>query len=143
MTTIAWKDGILAADKQVTWGNQKSRMSYKVIVGEASVYAITGDLSRGLRFVADLESGSEKRTKLKDTTVIEFDKKTGKIKSWEDRHVALPIEVKFWADGSGGQFAMGAMEVGATAEEAVKAAAKHDSFTGMGVQVFVSEKAKK
>ena len=145
MTTIAYKDFILACDSQVTYGNQKAKGSYKAIVTDDKVYAITGSVTRGLRFIEDLVSHTkpEERTKLKDTVVIEFDKKTGIMQSWESRHIALPLEQKFWADGSGGLIAMGAMEVGASAEEAVRAASKHDCYTGYRVQVFVSDKAKK
>jgi ATP-dependent HslUV protease subunit HslV len=144
VTTIAWRDGILACDKQGTWDNQKGRASFKAIVTDDKVYALTGSLTQGLRFIEDLQNeiDPKKRTKLKGTVVIEFDRITGNILLWESRRIPLPIEDKYWAEGSGGQFAVGAMGAGASAEEAVKIAAKHDCYTN-GLQVWVSDKAAK
>ena len=58
----------------------------------------------------------------------------------EDR--AEAIEDKYWAHGSGGNVALGALYMGATPQEAVKAATYHDTYTGRGIQVFTSEAAK-
>lgn len=46
----------------------------------------------------------------------------------------MPIHNKFYAIGSGSNFAMGAMQFGATPYEAVKAACKLDNFTGYKVE---------
>lgn len=147
MTTIAWKGGILAVDNQVTVGdNQKAKASIKTVEDKnnSRVFAITGSLTRGLRFIEDLKSNTAPgdRTKLKGTIVLEFDLKTGRLLSWESRHLPLPIESRYWADGSGCQFAMGAMDAGASAEEAIKIASRHDCYTGFGITVWRSERAR-
>jgi ATP-dependent protease HslVU (ClpYQ) peptidase subunit len=46
----------------------------------------------------------------------------------------VPVIADYAAIGSGGMFAMGAMAHGATAEEAVAAAALHDKNTGGNIQ---------
>ena len=127
MTTIAYKNGIIACDKQGTWYNQASKAPFKAIVTEDVVYLITGVLATGLRFIEYLQGGQEgKPPKIKDTTIYEFDRNTGKLNVWESRHISFPIVDKIWADGSGGQFAIGAMAMGATPEQAVRIAIKYD-----------------
>ena len=143
MTTIAYKQGIVACDKQATDGCTVTGGSFKMVKGEASTYVITGTLTRGVRFTNWLEGGQEgKAPKLKDTIVFEMDNTTGKAQVWEDK-VPLPIEDTYWAHGSGGEVALGAMYMGASVEEAIRAATKHDTYTGKGVQVVYSKAAKK
>jgi hypothetical protein len=55
---------------------------------------------------------------------------------WGPEMIAMPIEQAFYATGSGGQYAMGALECGADLKSAVQIAAKYDSGTGHGVQVI-------
>lgn len=145
MTTIAYKQGVLAADKQGTCNGSPSGASYKVICTDDAVFAITGTLNKGLAFINWLTDGDEnsKPPKLKGTLVLQMDKKTGKACLWEAGNVALPVEDKYYATGSGGDIALGAMYMGATPEEAVKAAIKHDISTGLGVQVHYSEAARR
>ena len=140
MTTVAYKDGVLACDKQGTDCNVATGADYKAIIAGNTVYVITGTLTRGLRFIGWLTNGSEgKPPKLKDTLVIEFDKITGMCKLHESAHVALPVTDRIMAKGSGGDIALGAMHAGATPREAVKIATKLDIYTGIGVQVWTSK----
>ncbi len=140
MTTIAWKDGILACDKRITEDNFVYKGT-KFKETEASVYVGTGELSSALRFIEYLMGDREKPPKLKGAFVLEFDKKTGSLNLWEKKYIGIPIETKMYAHGSGYGIAIGAMSFGATPEEAIRIAAKHDAYTGHGVKCWVSERA--
>jgi hypothetical protein len=140
MTTIAYKNGVLACDKQGTDDNFVMKCT-KWVEDDDTVYIVTGTLVKGLRFIEYLRGGEGKPPKLGDTVVLEFDKKTGALKVWESKDMALPIECGIYAHGSGYAFAIGAMHAGCTPDEAVKIASKVDAYTGGGVKVFVSEKA--
>jgi 20S proteasome alpha/beta subunit len=143
MTTIAWKDGVLACDKCITEDNFVYRGT-KFKETDSKVYVGAGYLSRALRFIDYLINEEDgKPPKLKDTIVLEFDKQTGKLTLWENKHIGLPVETKMYAHGSGYGFAIGAMSFGATPEEAIKVATKHDAYTGNGVKCWVSENTKK
>lgn len=142
MTTIAYKKGVVACDKQGTWYNQGMQAPFKAIATDDVVYLVTGELVEGLRFVNYLQEGSKKPPKLKNATVYEFNKKSGKLCVWECNYISLPVIERVWADGSGGQIALGAMAFGASPEEAVKIATKYDIYTGGGVQSWTSDKAK-
>jgi hypothetical protein len=109
----------------------------KAVETDTHVYAVTGTLVTGLRFIEWLkEPGKVKKgPRLKDTVVVEFDKRTGRAQVWECRHTPLPCK-DMYATGSGGQIALGAMAAGATPEEAVRIASKYDAYTGHGIQVW-------
>lgn len=146
MTTIAYKNGILACDKQCTDNGTKYRGSFKATVANDSVYIVTGTVVRGLKFIEWILNGGrdsdEDAPRLKDTQVIQMDLKTGKIHHWE-ADFPLPVEDRIAAWGSGGDIALGAMAAGASPEAAVKIASSWDDGTGFGVQMFRSERAKK
>jgi ATP-dependent protease HslVU (ClpYQ) peptidase subunit len=46
----------------------------------------------------------------------------------------IKVHEPFYAIGSGAHVALGVMEAGGSPKEAIKAASKHDPFTGMGVK---------
>ena len=48
----------------------------------------------------------------------------------------LAVNGPYYAVGSGSAYAIGAMSLGASPEEAVRAAMKHDAYTGLGVKGF-------
>lgn len=65
-------------------------------------------------------------------SIIEYKGKVFSVYDWMEVH-----EVEdFWAVGSGMWIAIGAMEVGATAEHAVKSAMKYDLFCGGRVKTL-------
>lgn len=52
----------------------------------------------------------------------------------EDDLTLIQIKAPFYAEGSGADFAIGAMEMGASAEQAVQAAIKHSANCGGKIQ---------
>lgn len=55
---------------------------------------------------------------------------------WGPEMIAMPISQPFYATGSGGAYAMGALEAGADLKSAIQIAAKYDNATGHGVQLI-------
>lgn len=64
--------------------------------------------------------------------VIGFD---GRATLVDDEMEPQPLRDAYFAIGSGGAFAIGAMDAGATAEEAVRAACKRDLYTSEPIDV--------
>jgi ATP-dependent protease HslVU (ClpYQ) peptidase subunit len=111
----------------------------KYVVTRDKVYAVSGTLVTGLRFIEWLKGDREKTgPRLKDTVVVEFDRKTGQAQMWESRHVPLPCK-DVYVTGSGGQIALGALAAGADEKEAIQIASKYDAYTGNGVKVWRKE----
>lgn len=60
----------------------------------------------------------------------------GDIFCFDEPGIWMPVKEPYYAIGSGGKVALGALHMGATVKEALQAAGKVDSFTGMGYKVF-------
>lgn len=148
MTTIIIdrKKKVIAADKQATWGNTKFVSSSKIIRGVSStglsyLAAAAGDISSGqtwFRWVMDYYDGKVSTEDYpKEMTdfegVVLF--KSGLLLLYLAKPEPVEINARYSALGSGSDFAVGAMEAGATLEEAIRIASKHDLMTGMGVRI--------
>ena len=136
MTTIAWRDGVIASDRQCSSGGiiTKCRKLFKV-----GHYAIgtSGNLSVGMLFCQWWADGRREDCPLDESTyALVMDINTGVCEIWEHPGVGIPIEEDFSAIGSGAAVAYGALHTGATAREAVTAAIKWDDSTGIGVQAI-------
>lgn len=140
MTTIAYKDGVLAADKAISSGSGHIGTARKVwrrktdgaLVGGAGRVALiqkwadwflAGERGTAPSLGADDETDAEMLVVRPDGRV-EFHERQGCVK----------IEAPYFALGSGSDYATGAMAFGASARQAVAAATKHDHGTGHGIQ---------
>lgn len=142
MTTIAYRDGIIASDSRATWDDWSMSKCVKLYRVKSKVDPVKGDVivgtagsgSASLLFVDWLEAGGPPA--LHDRGVNEYTEfeclivhKSG---IWmADRLCRLEqLDEDFWAAGSGRQAALAAMHCGKSAVEAVRIAARIDSFTG-------------
>lgn len=133
MTTIAYRAGILAADSQGTdddhGGRTKTTKIFKI---RDCIAAFAGDVAEGHVFMKWLRKGKpedEKPTFDKD----EFEGVTldaNGLWFWDWNFIPVPLEDEFCAIGSGAAFAIGAMEAGASAIEAVEIAIRRDTGSG-------------
>lgn len=143
MTVIAWDSKILAADRQVTFGDTKSAITklFKVPASSPGVHdrvlAITGNAAFAMMM---------KRWYLEGADPAKFPEHPDGSEFWAQLIVATPegvsyyeqmseplwIEDPFAAWGVGREVALGAMEMGATAIQAVEAACKWIDGCGRG-----------
>ena len=137
MTTIAYKDGILAFDSRITGGSTIHGWMTKGITTKTHIVAAAGAAQDIQAFFDWFEAGGLQADKTKfglvdrevDIVALAVDKK-GKVTIYEDRVYPTQIDSLFYAAGSGGDVALGALGAGASAVEAVRIAAKFDSATG-------------
>lgn len=150
MTTITYRDGVLAVDSQVT--------AHRIRVGSTTK---AGRLPKGYRWAFagssqlmfafakwcersiendDLSTWDENppRWSREDdaTGILVFP--DGKVSEYEGQGW-LRVEAPFLAWGSGEQIALGAMAAGKTASEALEIACEYDVFTGGPVLVLAPE----
>ena len=139
MTTIVVKDGIVAADSQMTTDQCMKQTYPKVhrVQNKAAVVAFCGDIAHGMRFVTWF--GDNRRRKpfadVEDKETVDFEAvvayESGAIEIWGPDMVPL-----YWPPdqpvvlGSGSIAALAALKSGASAREAVEVAAQVDPFTG-------------
>lgn len=135
MTTLAYRDNILAFDSMITDSAltgyaTKGRKTSKYLIACAGEWqdceAFLDWGEQGAVFEDRRKFGLDREVEISGMIV---DKK-GKVWMYESRLYPMVIDAPFYALGSGSHLALGAMAHGATAHQAVKIAAKFDPFTG-------------
>lgn len=144
MTCIAFDGKTLAADKRFTFACV-SRTTTKIFrLPDGRLAAIAGDGASGFETIEWIKAGSDpekfpacQRNRDSRATVTIF----GKDGVWlyESEPTPAPIEDRFFADGSGRDYAMAAMHCGKTAREAVEIACLFDHGCGNGIDVLELE----
>lgn len=146
MTTIAARDGVLAADSvetdvadgDATW--VITHTAKKIFrLPDGSLYGGAGS-SEDIWRLYDALRKNQPCPKLDHVSAI-LVKPNGKMMLYEG-HVWLPIREKFYAIGTGAPFAFAAMKNGANAKAAAKIGAAMDPFSGGKVRVLKIKKGR-
>lgn len=143
MTTIAYKDGIIASDSRATWEDgftESCQKLFRMRSGphKSEIVATSGAASPGMVFVDWYENPKRQRPKIQ----FEDESFICLVLNWDglfavDDHCRLQrISEPFYATASGGNFAMGAMAHGASAEEAVAIACRFSAFSAPPIQTM-------
>jgi len=137
MTIIVWRNGVIASDSQMTNENISSKTKKLFRIKNMAI-GFAGDVVDGLKLVEFLRSKDEQPppTLSDDFEALAMDLRTGKCTYYEKQLIPIPITDKFEAIGTGDELAIGAMEFGATAIEAVRVAIKRDINSGGRVAVI-------
>ena len=139
MTTVCYRDGILAADSTVQDGNMIVGSAKKFrVLKDGSVVASVGSLAHEASFFAWAENGfpADAKPKLTDNFEGVHVALDGKATWYSDDLEPYQFdEGGYWAIGSGFKTALGALAVGATAQDACKAACKHDIHSSRPVLI--------
>jgi len=136
MTTIAFKNNVIASDGQVTTNGLIETQKYTKIFKVPKGYlAFCGDAADGLDLVDHYKSKDGGNICLKELSIngILISTRTKKCyKLWVSSGGRLhEVEIEgFWAIGSGAEIALGAMAAGASAAEAVCIAIQYDAYSG-------------
>lgn len=145
MSTIVYRDGILAADSKAYGGKGQASPGIKVkarrLPDGTRVGVVTAIIGQGERFMNWLEAGGDPTAwgsgdpDLR-ALVIRPD---GGVYLYDDGPwPSGPIETDRYAIGSGSEFALAAMYLGADAERAVEVAAALDQHTGGPVLILTA-----
>ena len=139
MTTIVYKDGVLAGDTLISEGDHFYGHRSKIFDLELWIVGIAGAsmlYDEFLKFVMGHEFNKEafKAADLQFKAIV-IDKHTKKVSCYEKELIEDgDIKTDFIAFGSGAAIAKGALLMGATAKQAVECAAKLDHYTGGEIQ---------
>lgn len=135
MTTIAYRNGIMASDSQATGGEivrGETTKLHRTIHG--TLIGISGHSGLTPLLIAWVEGGRkwEDRPTLPQHVELHaiIVRPRGTITVLSQDFIEQPVETPFIAVGSGNELATGAMAMGATAAEAVEVAARFDVYTG-------------
>lgn len=135
MTTIAYRDGIMAADSLATGGDvRRGEVAKLDTLADGTILGLTGSSGLAPLVCAWLAAGAkwEDRPKLPDGLTIGglLVRPGGTVFVISTNFVLQQVTAEFHAQGSGNEIAIGAMAMGATAEQDVAVAAKFDIYTG-------------
>lgn len=137
MTTIAYRDGVLAADSQFTAGGVHRGEARKVSYYDDYVYGkrvrtligLSGSAALCQAVMEWFKSGMPPESKPKaeeDQTLTALTVREGFNPVIWDKHLGQQtLKTEFVALGAGNEIAFGAMGAGASAEEAVKIACRY------------------
>lgn len=139
MTTIAFRDGVMAADSRTTTENVISKVTkvFRKRVGKKTVViGVCGGVTASRKFVDWYGSGDPMPEDLipcggQDFDALIWDGST----LWLVEELGYPVAVEedYFAIGSGASFALAAMDCGKSAREAVRVACKRDCYSGLPV----------
>ena len=156
MTTIAWRDQTLAADRLANSGDV-TRLTTKLrLLKDAqnkvwAVVAWVGTEAQGLTLADWYNDGTvhadqqdwpdfQKTEEWTRLIVMKWMASKHRVSIVEYEKLPIGIEVsqdnQCWAWGSGREFALGAMAHGASPVEAVEIASRFDPFSGGGVDEY-------
>lgn len=131
MTTIAYRDGVLAADSSCWVDTTRVHSARKIWRVHGGLIGFAGTISYGLAMVRWLQSGADPDDYPKESngSCIIIDRR-GIIRSYESGSTtSMRIVEKYVSIGSGSSVALGAMFAGANAKDAIKASIKYDAYT--------------
>ena len=143
MTTIAYKDGILVADTQLTSADRKYRCEKLHRLPTGDLFAGAGGLSDVLKLRRWVAEGCPDETPdFSDKADVECLLVKTDGTAWLVDQECEPMRVidQAVSIGSGSQYAMAAMECGLSAEDAIGIAAKFDPATSLPVMTMTVRK---
>lgn len=143
MTTIVYRDGVLAADTRMIAGTAIIGSIAKIVRrDDGALCGGAGHASVVQAFQRWFLDGEEGDPPVEDETKMFVISPKGNVEMFE---VDGTIEWRapYFAMGSGKEFALGAMYAGASAEEAVKAAMKFDPYSGGKVMTLTHDLKRK
>lgn len=141
MTTIVWDGEILASDKQCSWDNLKTTVT-KISEVDGFLFGCAGNYAHAQTLIEWFMSGADPKT---FPDCQKGDDHVDMLVITPDRDIHIygqsPYPMDFTetqkvAIGSGSEFALGAMAMGADAVQAVEVASAHDINTGQGIDIL-------
>lgn len=140
MTTIAYKDGILAADTQLTYGYIKGLCRKIEILSTGEVVASAGNEEDYFIWKNWWAGDKKKIPKLHKTFELIMIDPDGRLYKYNNTCIPITIDDPVYAYGSGDALARGAMAYGLSAKEAVKFASEVDINTNNIIDTYDSKK---
>jgi ATP-dependent protease HslVU (ClpYQ) peptidase subunit len=133
MTTIVATTAMMASDRRVTGGPMFKATKIQRIKG--SIYGGAGSIEQIAKMFEWFKNPDMKPDWKFQPEFEILQLSPEGLFLWGIEMIALPVEMPYYAIGSGAHYALGALECGAPVEEAIKIAHKFDPFTGREVQV--------
>lgn len=138
MSVVAWDGKTLAADCQGMIGDMRVRTTKIFQRKSGAVMATVGDMAAGLELIQWFDQGHPYQAfpRDKEHEAVLIVAEGGRVRKCSGVPIWIDVCEPFMAWGSGKEFAMGAMAMGASAREAVEVACRFCVSCGIGVESF-------
>ena len=139
MTVMAYRDGMLAADRNCSDGHILHGTRTKIFrAAGGEIAAGAGPSENCAAFRQWVEDGRHPGAKpeLDEKFCAILVEADGRVTQYDQHLIPFFLEAPYFAEGDGYAVALGAMFMGASAEEAVRAACAHVLGCGGGVDVL-------
>ena len=139
MTTVAFRDGVVAYDSRITAeGLIRDDAAEKCTLRNGVRFFFLGATADNERFMALYFGGSDDFKDIGCSAVVVDGEKLLLVAVAHETGMWRQPQRKdrYFSEGSGSDHAITAMDMGATAKEAVKWASKRDSCTGGRIRTF-------
>lgn len=141
MTTIAYSQGIMAADRLAINGQGRKMTATKIHKIDGHLVGISGSFDISIALLSWFKNGRDDdhwpqlQHDERECTMMVVTPE-GVITVYERYPLPLVFHDKFHAIGSGCDFALAAMHLGCDPVKAIEVAAELDAYTGHGVDVL-------
>lgn len=135
MTTIIVTPQLMVADSQCSYGDTKQYTRKIFRLKDGSIAGIAGDLPQGYELVRWLNDETPNPPTKVDDCVVLVLRPDGTMWEFCGSLCPMPITESYHAAGSGMASALGALDAGATPQQAVEIAIKRDAYSGGTVVV--------
>lgn len=139
MTTIAYKDGIVAYDGLMMFGDYIYQTDFDKCEDHGAIFFCSGNPDDAEKFIDFWMSGIEPLQKPDVEMIVVEDGVVYQAVMDGTADMQKTELTRPWAIGSGWQFAVGAMDAGVSAEDAVRVAACRDPMTGGTIRTYQIE----
>lgn len=140
MTVIAWDGKTLASDRMATAGSYSKGTVTKIHRWKDGICGISGCMETGMRLITWLQDGAdpEQFPMIEEEYSGEFlvIYNDGRVAYYERSATPLWFDNTFHAIGCGKDYALTAMHLGKTAEEAVAIASDLNIYCGNGIDTL-------
>lgn len=143
MTTIVYRDGIMAADSRAYTGSRtpigtKTKIRH---LEDGTLVGVSSSIPGGGEAVLDWYlNGKPESVDLPGSFTLLVVTANGQAFFARDTaFVSGPIDAPYFAIGSGEEYALGALSMGASAVDAVRAGVKHDVWSGFPILALAHE----
>ena len=138
MTVVTYRDGVLSADSLATAGHVITGQIAKIWrLDNGRLVGGAGGAGEMQSFVAWIRGGGQGQWECKDKengfSALVVDT-SGEVTIYDAEGRGYPLEADFIARGAGAELAMGAMAMGANAEQAVEIACRYSVWCGGPIQ---------
>lgn len=145
MTTIAYRAGVIAADRQLTSGTMRVGYTCKIAQGpKGHMGGVAGHFDGIVVFLEWIKNGCKGDPQPVDHPMSGFVVfPDTRLYLWQGSAKIAEFRAEFCAEGTGFEIAMGAMSMGAGAVLAVEKAVEFDTSSGGGIDVLYLRKGKR